>query len=403
MERPRAPRWLTLMGTVALVTVAAASPAASAPHAAGDWRQYRYSANRQGFTPSETVLNRFNVKQLHVIWSVPTGGSIESSPAVADGAVFVGSDDGNLYAIDAATGVVRWAAPTGGGVFGSPAVGDGVVYDTSGDNHLYAFDESTGDVRWSVDMGGAAPTRTSPALVGDVVVATSGTQTVFAVNAQTGDVLWSKPLINLGCDLDAGYSPSVWQGVVFQTGCSIPLVALRLQDGALLWKTPRSPEPTSGPVAVQGAVYYPTNAGDMRAAGAATGTLQWSTPGPPTGIPLDYPAVGPNGVVYQASYDQTGNPGYLTAWDARSGAFRWTATLPSGSTDTSPTVANGVVYVAYGFGSPNGLAAIDASTGDVLMTRSLGGGAFEMRSSPTVVGGRVYIGNDVGRLFALGL
>jgi outer membrane protein assembly factor BamB len=59
--------------------------------------------------------------------------------------------------------------------------------------------------------------------------------------------------------------------------------------------------------------------------------------------------------------------------------------------------------VAYGFGTPNGLAAIDASTGDVLMTRSLGGGVFEMRSSPTVVGGRVYIGNDAGRLFALGL
>jgi outer membrane protein assembly factor BamB len=62
-----------------------------------------------------------------------------------------------------------------------------------------------------------------------------------------------------------------------------------------------------------------------------------------------------------------------------------------------------VVYVGYGFGCPNGLAAIDAATGQILLTLTLGGGSFEMRSSPTVVGGRVYVGTDAGRVVALGL
>jgi outer membrane protein assembly factor BamB len=406
MARPRVPRWIALLGTFVLLSVASA-PSLAASNRPGDasgvdWRQYRFAANRPGFNPAETVLDVSNVSRLHVIWSVPTGGPIESSPSVVDGTVYIGSDDGNLYAIDASSGDVRWTAPTGAEVFGSPAVGDGLVYDTSGDNHLYAFDAATGVMSWSVDLGGAAPTQTSPALVGKVVVATSGTQTMYAVDAQVGQVLWSRPLRNQGCALDAGYSPSVANGIVYQTGCSIPLVAFELRHGAFLWKS-EGPQPNGGPAVVRGAAFFPTNAGDMRGVSAATGTLRWATPGPPTGIQLDYPAVSPAGVVYEASYDQTGNPGYLTAWDARTGAIQWSTTLPCGATDMSPTVANGVVYVGYGFGCPNGLAAIDAATGQILLTLTLGGGSFEMRSSPSVVGGRVYVGTDAGRVVALGL
>jgi outer membrane protein assembly factor BamB len=114
--------------------------------------------------------------------------------------------------------------------------------------------------------------------------------------------------------------------------------------------------------------------------------------------------VSPAGIVYQASYDETGNPGYLTAWDARTGGFLWTVTLPCGSTYSSPTVANGVVYVGYGgFDCPNGLAAFDAASGDPLLAKNLGGGSFEMRSSPTVVNGMVYLGTDEGTVYGLGL
>jgi outer membrane protein assembly factor BamB len=57
---------------------------------------------------------------------------------VADGTVYVGSADDNLYAVDAATGDQRWAFETGDVVYSSPTVADGTVYVGSYDDNLYA-------------------------------------------------------------------------------------------------------------------------------------------------------------------------------------------------------------------------------------------------------------------------
>jgi outer membrane protein assembly factor BamB len=64
----------------------------------------------------------------------------------------VGSDDGNVYALDAATGAQLWTFTTGNVVGSSPAVANGVVYVGSQDGKLYAFDLAGGQ---------AAPARPS--------------------------------------------------------------------------------------------------------------------------------------------------------------------------------------------------------------------------------------------------
>jgi hypothetical protein len=63
---------------------------------------------------------------------------VESSPAVANGIVYIGSNDKNLYAIDAATGKEKWRFATGDWVDSSPAVANGIVYVGSNDKNLYA-------------------------------------------------------------------------------------------------------------------------------------------------------------------------------------------------------------------------------------------------------------------------
>ena len=67
-----------------------------------------------------------------------------SSPAIgSDGTVYVGSEDGKLYAINGKTGVKLWEFETGDSIYGvtsSPAIGsDGTVYIGSSDNKLYAI------------------------------------------------------------------------------------------------------------------------------------------------------------------------------------------------------------------------------------------------------------------------
>jgi outer membrane protein assembly factor BamB len=62
-----------------------------------------------------------------------------SSPALANGVVYIGSEDDSVYALNAATGAKLWSYKTGNQVFSSPTVVNGVVYVGSGDGNMYAF------------------------------------------------------------------------------------------------------------------------------------------------------------------------------------------------------------------------------------------------------------------------
>ncbi len=80
---------------------------------------------------------------------------MRSSPAVVDGKVYVGSFDGNVYALDASTGTPIWNYTTGYEVWSSPAVADGKVYIGSMDYKIYALDASTGTLLWNYVTSGA--------------------------------------------------------------------------------------------------------------------------------------------------------------------------------------------------------------------------------------------------------
>jgi eukaryotic-like serine/threonine-protein kinase len=92
--------------------------------------------------------------------------SIQSSPAVVNGVVFVGARDGMLYALDANAGTLRWRYDHKiSWVIGSPAVADGMVYVGSSDAHfLQALDAATGTEKWRTDA--ASTVWSSPAVAG---------------------------------------------------------------------------------------------------------------------------------------------------------------------------------------------------------------------------------------------
>ena len=94
------------------------------------------------------------------LWSYTTGAVLYSSPAVAGGVVYVGSQAsypsdtiGSVSALNASTGVELWGYTMGAselsGGYSSPAVVGGVVYVGSGDGNIYALNASTGDKLWS--------------------------------------------------------------------------------------------------------------------------------------------------------------------------------------------------------------------------------------------------------------
>jgi outer membrane protein assembly factor BamB len=77
-----------------------------------------------------------------LIWYFNTGNETHSTPAIADGKVFIGSESKKLYALDVNTGEKIWEYETGGEVF-SPAISHGMILVPSSDGKVYAFGESS--------------------------------------------------------------------------------------------------------------------------------------------------------------------------------------------------------------------------------------------------------------------
>jgi PQQ-like domain len=67
------------------------------------WREF-HRPDMVRMNPYETVLNVNNVGGLSLKWNFATGNEVYSSPALANGVVYIGSWDGNVYALNAETG-----------------------------------------------------------------------------------------------------------------------------------------------------------------------------------------------------------------------------------------------------------------------------------------------------------
>jgi outer membrane protein assembly factor BamB len=132
-------------------------------------------------------------------WKFKTGDVVHASPAIANGTVFVGSWDSYFYAIDAATGAEKWRFKTGEdaaahnqqGIQSSAAVVDGAVYFGCRDSHLYALDEKTGEKKWAYATGGTWVLNSPAVSQGKVFFAISYGGKLLAADAKTGNIAYS--------------------------------------------------------------------------------------------------------------------------------------------------------------------------------------------------------------------
>ena len=140
-------------------------------------------------------------------WRTRTEGRVRSTPAVSEGRVYVGSMDGRIYCFDLASGRVVWSFETEGvklnsAEFGfdrrtiqaSPAVSGGTVFIGSRDGSLYALDTQSGKLRWRVSHK-TSWIITSPAVAdGKVYIGSSDSAFVQALDANTGEEIWQQKI-----------------------------------------------------------------------------------------------------------------------------------------------------------------------------------------------------------------
>ena len=336
-----------------------------------------------------------------VVWQFKTGGPVRSSVTVAEGVVYVGSDDGNLYALDSRSGQPRWTFKTGGPVHSSAAAAGEMVYCRSDDGYLYALDSRDGQQRWRSKVGG--PAASPPAISGGMVyVATStgqgrGDVYLQALDGRSGRERWKTVTgggLNFTSPAASGgvvYSPAASGGVVY-----FGITAFDGKTGQKKWTfkayhRPAYPNPT--PVISHGLVYFGVEGwiGGMRAADAQSGREEWSFDAGWTSAAVSGGVVYCNGAGSSAMSHSNRPVFRLHALDARSGEELWA----SDGSDEGSVAASGDLVC---FTDERTLYAVDAGTGHDLWQYETGG---PIGSAPAISDGVVYVGSDDGYLYAV--
>ena len=156
---PIIPLFVLSLLALSLVAVADApntlgSDDSTAPTRAGDWAQEGFDSGHTSFNRFETELGPENVGNLVELWESPVGPFF-CGPVVRDGKVYIGSGDGSMYALDAATGAPLWVGESQGLLFSATAaVGRGLVFATAFNSPFLAYDAETGEIAWNSGFDG---------------------------------------------------------------------------------------------------------------------------------------------------------------------------------------------------------------------------------------------------------
>jgi eukaryotic-like serine/threonine-protein kinase len=328
------------------------------------------------FTPAAFAQNMFRGNPAHnpavceetsfsfdkPAWIFKTGGPVVSSAAVANGVVYFGSDDRNLYAADIATGAKKWSFATGGRIRSTPAVADGVVYFICGDSKIYALEAATGAKKWEFLTSGernyeakgihgnipATQTmpdfwdvyESSPAVVGGVVYVGCGDGNLYALDAATGELRWKFATGEV-----VHSSPAVVDGVVYFGGWDTFLHALDAKTGAEIWRfktgedayTHNQTGIQGSPVVKDGVVYFGCRDSNVYALDAKTGAKKWAYSNNGTWVNCS-PVVADGTVCFVTSM-----PGFFIILDAASGVEKAKIAVPF-ILFSSPTISGGKIY-----------------------------------------------------------
>jgi outer membrane protein assembly factor BamB len=339
---------------------------------------------------------------LNLKWSFATGGAVVSSPSIADGRIYFGSHDKNIYCLNARTGSFIWKFQTGDRIKSSPAIVDGRVYVGPDDGKIYCISAEEGSLVWSrnaggtiqVDFGAAPALRSSPTVVEGRVYVGSLDTNVYCLYANDGSIAWRYKT--------EGYitsSPAVADGAVYivsQEPNSGSLYKLNAVDGSFIWKKelPYEEILTGGndlhasPTVADGLIFASSNVKEYYGINTGTGNIEWTYRTSGAGEFIVCSPVYNNGQLFIVDHYS------IVCVDAKSGEPVWSTYLGE-ELYVSPSYAGGKLYVVT---DQRSVYVLNATDGKKLSAFSTDSNSW---SSPTIGEGRVYVGNNDWKVYCL--
>jgi outer membrane protein assembly factor BamB len=351
-----------------------------------DWVMYRHDPQRSGTSSSPAY-------DCNLLWRFNTGDKIRSSPAIVNGVVYQGANNGVFYALNETTGSIIWqCAAASSGVESSPAVVNGVVYVGylwDGHNgYVVALDASTGALIWQFSTNSGI--ESSPAVVNGIVYIGSYLGYIYALNSANGVLIWS---YSTGSSTYS--SPAIYNGVLYVGADDGSLYAINATNGNFIWSHQTGSPVYASPIVIDDTVYANSDNGAVYALSATDGSEIWHA-NIGVGDHADASPAVAGGIAYFVA--RTG----LYAFNATNGMQIWCFASPysprqsAGYVYSSPAVANDLVY----FSSCDGYTfALNAKDSSIVWSYKTGNFVF---ASPAIANGAVYVGSYDGYLYALG-
>jgi outer membrane protein assembly factor BamB len=362
-------------------SVASPIPSADRPSAAtgfdagafADVTMYRIDPDRSNVHPGPGPTEK-PVR----IWSRKADAPVHFHPVLAGGVLYVGSDDGHVYALDALTGDERWEFDAGAEARPGAAIAGGLLFVATADGVLHAIETESGVERWRKESVADAA-----AIAADGIVYVPGTDNkAHGFDVTTGEERWSWPA-------PAGVERlTLADGRAYVTVAGGFLYAISLTDGSEAWPRVKTLSDEAGFALVTPDTLVMSTiqtvgepVGELSFIDRASGQVRWRFR-TESGRQITASAVR-GGIVYAPTH---GDGTY--AFRIADGSQVWHEVVP-GDVGTPASLAGDVLYEPSV--EPNGIVALRASDGETMWTVPL-----EWAPGWLVVSGGFIFSGDAG-------
>lgn len=331
---------------------------------------------------------------------VTTHTAFQTRPAVADGTIVVGGDNGTIYAFSAKDGTIRWAAPEPGSFLGSTArIVHGVVYIGNADGTIYALDVATGR-DWSYRTGQSIE---SALLVADRTIYSADGSLAQALDSSTREVRWTHAI---GTSI-SGVGLAESGGLIYAGNTDGMIYAVAARSGDLRWKFSAESAIQTTPLIAEGNVYVGEADGVIEAVDARSGHDIWQYA---TGSAIQSSLVVADGILY-AGNDGTG----MYAINADSGKLLWKQSACSadlcGAIASGPALYHGSIYagsfngVIYAWNAASGTPEWHYTLKIPRQQKSRKAYSYPeaLISDPPAIHDILYVADSYGRIYAIRL
>lgn len=379
----------------------------SSPIDDSDWPMFRGNSLLSGVATGKLT------ESLELLWTFTAEGkgeSIESSAAIVDGVVYLGTIGGFLYAIDLNDGKVRWryftdesaagpaaaekadkpaAAPSAGGIppaiKSSPAVADGKVFFGDEVGVFHCLNARSGKLIWKYDTGTGAEIISSANVIGDRVLFGSWDENLYCLAAADGKEVWK---FKTGGPVNC--TPAVVEGRTFLSGCDALLRVINVEDGSEVGSCEMESQTGASPAVVGDRLFVGHMGSQVLGIDWKKPEVVWRYQHPERQFEYYSSAAATSELVVIGGRDKM-----VHGIDPKTGEAKWT--FPTkGRVDSSPVIVGNRVFVGSQDGNIYGLVL---GTGKELWRFAAGG---KFTASPAIASERLVIGNDEGKVFCFG-